>query len=103
VAAYVYLKTDAYPPFSLDDDTSYPVRLHVEYPEQHIDCGGRQLEHSPVNLLSEEHRKEDDERQHAGQVRKHAGHDHVRDCKQPLHESCRGFDGTCAAALTRTS
>jgi Domain of unknown function (DUF4389) len=37
VSAYVYLMTDAYPPFSLDDDPSYPARLHVEYPEQHID------------------------------------------------------------------
>jgi hypothetical protein len=25
--------TDAYPPFSLADDPSYPVRLTVEYPE----------------------------------------------------------------------
>ena len=25
--------TDAHPPFSLDDDPNYPVRLSVEYPE----------------------------------------------------------------------
>ena len=31
--AYVHLMTDAYPPFSLADDPSYPVRLNVEYPE----------------------------------------------------------------------
>ena len=33
VAAYFHLMTDQYPPFSLADDPSYPVRLHVEYPE----------------------------------------------------------------------
>src|SRR5436305_1358877 len=32
VAAYVYLTTDRYPPFSLEDDREYPVRLNVEYP-----------------------------------------------------------------------
>jgi hypothetical protein len=26
--------TDAYPPFSLEDDPNYPVRLAIEYPEQ---------------------------------------------------------------------
>ena len=36
VAVYVHLMTDAYPPFSMADDPSYPVRLHIEYPE-HID------------------------------------------------------------------
>ena len=36
VVAYFYLLTDAYPPFSMADDPSYPVRLNVEYP-QHID------------------------------------------------------------------
>ena len=34
VAAYFHLMTDAYPPFSLADDPSYPVRLVVEYPER---------------------------------------------------------------------
>jgi hypothetical protein len=29
VQAYIALLTDRYPPFSLDDDRSYPVRLHV--------------------------------------------------------------------------
>lgn len=33
VAAYVHLMTDAYPPFTLQDDPSYPVRVNVEYPE----------------------------------------------------------------------
>jgi hypothetical protein len=27
------LQTDQYPPFSLDDDPSYPVRIEVEYQE----------------------------------------------------------------------
>ena len=34
VAVYVHLMTDAYPPFSMADDPSYPVRLHIEYPER---------------------------------------------------------------------
>ena len=34
VAAYVHLMTDAYPPFSLDDDPAYPLRLNVDYPER---------------------------------------------------------------------
>jgi Domain of unknown function (DUF4389) len=34
VIAYFHLMTDAYPPFSLADDPSYPVRLHVSYPER---------------------------------------------------------------------
>jgi hypothetical protein len=34
VIAYFHLMTDAYPPFSLADDPSYPVRLTVEYPER---------------------------------------------------------------------
>jgi hypothetical protein len=33
VGAYVLLLTDKYPPFSLEDDPSYPVRLEVDYPE----------------------------------------------------------------------
>jgi hypothetical protein len=32
VTAYVYLMTDRYPPFTLDDDPTYPVRLNVDYP-----------------------------------------------------------------------
>jgi hypothetical protein len=32
VAAYLLLQTDAYPPLSLSDDPSYPVRLEVDYP-----------------------------------------------------------------------
>jgi hypothetical protein len=34
VTAYFHLMTDAYPPFSLDDDPNHPVRLNVEYPER---------------------------------------------------------------------
>jgi hypothetical protein len=34
VAAYLLLQTDAYPPFSLEDDPSYPVRLQVDYPRR---------------------------------------------------------------------
>jgi Domain of unknown function (DUF4389) len=33
VAAYLHLMTDAYPPFTLQDDPAYPVRVGVEYPE----------------------------------------------------------------------
>jgi hypothetical protein len=32
VAAYVLLLTDKYPPFSLEDDPRYPVRLQIDYP-----------------------------------------------------------------------
>jgi Domain of unknown function (DUF4389) len=34
VAAYVHLMTDPYPPFTLDDDPGYPVRLNIDYPER---------------------------------------------------------------------
>jgi hypothetical protein len=34
VAVYVHLMTDAYPPFSFDDDPDYPVRVGIEYPER---------------------------------------------------------------------
>ena len=33
VTAYAHLMVDEYPPFSLEDDPNYPVRLHVDYPE----------------------------------------------------------------------
>lgn len=33
VGAYVFLLTDRYPPFSLEDDPTYPVRLQMPYPE----------------------------------------------------------------------
>ena len=33
VAGYVLLLTDQYPPFSLQDDPSYPVRVEWDYPE----------------------------------------------------------------------
>jgi uncharacterized protein DUF4389 len=32
VYAYLFLMVDGYPPFSLDDDPSYPVRFDIEYP-----------------------------------------------------------------------
>jgi len=34
VNAYVFLTVDPYPPFSLDDDPSYPARLQIDYPEE---------------------------------------------------------------------
>ena len=37
VSAYVYLTVDDYPPFSLEDDPSYPVRLEIAYPEAGVD------------------------------------------------------------------
>ena len=33
VGAYVFLLTDRYPPFTLDDDPAYPARLEIQYPE----------------------------------------------------------------------
>lgn len=33
VTAYVLLLTDQYPPFSLEDDPGYPVRVEFDYPE----------------------------------------------------------------------
>jgi hypothetical protein len=34
VGAYMFLLTDAYPPFSLDHDSGYPVRLQIDFPQQ---------------------------------------------------------------------
>jgi hypothetical protein len=34
VAAYFHLMVDAYPPFSMADDPSYPVRVNIDYPER---------------------------------------------------------------------
>jgi hypothetical protein len=34
ISAYLTLMTDRYPPFSLADDPSYPVRMQVVYPER---------------------------------------------------------------------
>jgi hypothetical protein len=33
VIAYTFLMVDPYPPFTLDDDPSYPVRFDIDYPE----------------------------------------------------------------------
>ncbi|MBX5469913.1 MAG: DUF4389 domain-containing protein [Thermoleophilaceae bacterium] len=34
VTGYLYLMTDRYPPFSLEHDPAYPVRLEIDYPEE---------------------------------------------------------------------
>jgi hypothetical protein len=34
VVAYIHLMVDAYPPFSMADDTAYPVRLNIDYTER---------------------------------------------------------------------
>jgi hypothetical protein len=34
VGGYILLLTDVYPPFSLEDDPAYPVRLQIDYPQQ---------------------------------------------------------------------
>jgi len=34
VIAYQFFMTDKYPPFSLEDDPSYPVRIQIAYPPQ---------------------------------------------------------------------
>jgi hypothetical protein len=34
VVAYLYLMTDQYPPFSLEDDPAHPARFNIEYPEE---------------------------------------------------------------------
>jgi Domain of unknown function (DUF4389) len=34
VSGYILLLTDVYPPFSLEDDPAYPVRLQIDYPQQ---------------------------------------------------------------------
>ena len=37
VQAYLLLMVDPYPPFSLEDDPSYPARFEIEYPEDGVD------------------------------------------------------------------
>ena len=34
VSAYEFMLTDAYPPFTLDDDPSYPVRIAIPEPQR---------------------------------------------------------------------
>lgn len=36
VQAYLLLMVDPYPPFSLQDDPSYPARFEIEYPEEGV-------------------------------------------------------------------
>ncbi|MGI8461893.1 MAG: DUF4389 domain-containing protein [Solirubrobacterales bacterium] len=37
VNGYILLLVDDYPPFTMDDDPAYPVRLSIAYPEEGID------------------------------------------------------------------